>query len=72
MTYLWTKISGPGVVTFTDATNPLTHVTFSVAGVYILRLTVTNGAGVSFDEISIVIEAGCAPGVADPVLPSCF
>jgi len=72
MTYLWTKISGPGIVTFVDATNPTTHVDFSAPGAYVLRLTVTNGAGSSFDDVTIIIETGCAPSVSDPVLSNCL
>src|SRR6185436_2013230 len=35
----WSKVSGPGVVTFTNANQAATPASFSVAGTYVLRLT---------------------------------
>jgi hypothetical protein len=37
-TVLWSKVSGPGDVTFGNPSNPLTTATFSQSGVYRLRL----------------------------------
>lgn len=39
---LWEKTSGPGTVTFADATKLQTTATFSTGGVYFLRLTAKN------------------------------
>jgi len=33
----WTKVSGPGLVTFTEPTSPMSAATFSVPGNYVLR-----------------------------------
>jgi PKD repeat protein len=44
LTYGWTAVSGPGTVTFTDATAASTTATFSSAGSYTLRLTVSDSA----------------------------
>src|SRR5205823_2671715 len=41
MTYTWSKTSGPGTVTFADAQAATTTATFSVGGVYTLKLTAT-------------------------------
>jgi hypothetical protein len=35
----WTKVSGPGNVTFTSPSSASTGATFSTAGTYVLRLT---------------------------------
>ena len=39
LTATWTKVSGPGTVTFSDASAAQTKATFSVEGTYILRST---------------------------------
>lgn len=51
----WSQVSGPGVVTFADATSAITGITASVDGTYVLRLTAKDRAGnESFDEFSLV------------------
>jgi hypothetical protein len=49
----WTKISGPGTVTFTPANAASTIVTFSSAGTYVLRLSANDGLLSASDEIQI-------------------
>ena len=39
----WSKVSGPGTVAFTNASDPLTTATASLYGVYVLRWTISNG-----------------------------
>lgn len=61
LTYAWTKISGPGTVTFDDATDATTHADFETAGIYVLRLTVSDGSLSHYDEVQIhVFEAEAA------------
>ena len=48
LTTTWSKISGPGDVTFGDASAVDTTATFSVFGTYILRLTANDGDRVQF------------------------
>lgn len=43
VTNAWSKVSGPGTVTFASSTKTVTDVTFSVAGTYTVRLTSTDG-----------------------------
>ena len=52
---LWTQTSGPGTTTFVDATLGNTGVSFSSAGVYVLRLTVTEGTKTAYDEVSMTV-----------------
>lgn len=47
VTVLWTKISGPGEVTFADPAAINTTATFSVPGVYVLELVATDMEPVS-------------------------
>ncbi|MFC2101517.1 hypothetical protein ACFLS7_00820 [Bacteroidota bacterium] len=50
----WSQVSGPGTITFTDATSPGTAVTASVYGTYVLRWTISNGAcAESTDDMTI-------------------
>lgn len=60
ITYLWEKVSGPGTVTFVDATDPETDVTFEWPGTYVLKLTATNDAGSDEDDVTIVVTAPLA------------
>lgn len=55
ITSTWTKISGPGAVTFDDATNPTTTAHFTKSGVYVLRITGGNGVTTLTDDVQITI-----------------
>lgn len=39
----WSKVSGPGIVTFANPNSAQTTATFSVAGTYVLKLTASDG-----------------------------
>ncbi|WP_343694339.1 gliding motility-associated C-terminal domain-containing protein [Flavobacterium sp.] len=53
---IWTQISGPTIVGFTNETSPTTTVTGTVSGTYVLEWTVSNGnCTVSSDTITIII-----------------
>ena len=53
LTYAWSKVSGPGNVTFGSTTNPNTTATFSAIGSYVLRLTADDGGLTNFDDIKV-------------------
>ncbi|RYE36184.1 MAG: hypothetical protein EOP48_29800, partial [Sphingobacteriales bacterium] len=54
-TYLWTKVSGPGLVTFGSAALEDSTVSVDTDGTYVLRLSVTDSAGnTAFDEMTLV------------------
>jgi hypothetical protein len=59
---LWTKISGPGTVTFSGAANPLSTATVSLYGTYVLRWTITNGSCNTFDEVTIAYAEAANAG----------
>ena len=52
-TLAWTKISGPGTVTFADPTLATTSATFSATGNYVLRLTATTAAGSGSADLTV-------------------
>jgi hypothetical protein len=56
VTTTWTKVSGPGTVTFANASALSTTATFSVAGTYTLRLTASDSALSSTDDIVITVN----------------
>jgi len=56
VTTLWSVVSGPGTVTFADARAAATTASFSTAGVYVLRLTASDGALTAFDETTITVS----------------
>ena len=54
-TSLWTKVSGPGVVLFGDASAVDTTATFTQAGTYVLRLAADDSYAQTFDEVTITV-----------------
>ena len=56
LTSEWTKISGPGVVTFTDATSPVTDALFSEPGTYVLQLEASDGYLTVADRATITVD----------------
>lgn len=67
-TFLWSKVSGPGDVTFTTPTALATHVNFTKNGVYELRITATIGSLSTWDNIILtVLNLEALPG-SNPVL----
>jgi hypothetical protein len=53
LTLTWSKVSGPGTVTFAPANTANSAATFSVAGTYVLRLTANDGQFVGTDDVTV-------------------
>ena len=53
---MWTQMSGPGTVGFTDATILNTSALFPSAGVYVLKLFATDGELSSEDTVTFIVE----------------
>jgi hypothetical protein len=51
----WSKVSGPGTVTFLNANAVSSSATFSTAGTYDLRLTATDGALQTTSDVTIIV-----------------
>jgi hypothetical protein len=61
LTTLWSKISGPGSVTFGDPTAVDTTASFSEAGTYVLRLSASDSGLSAFDELTITVNPANQP-----------
>ena len=57
LAYSWSKVSGPGTVTFTDAFVEDTTASFSLPGSYVLRLTVSDSDKAATDDVTITVNA---------------
>ena len=53
----WTRLSGPGTVTFSNPTNESTTAVFSRSGIYELRLTASDSVLTGSDDLIITIDA---------------
>jgi hypothetical protein len=53
----WTKVSGPGTVSFGNASSAVTTAAFSLAGTYTLRLTATDTALSTSDNVVFVVNS---------------
>ncbi len=58
----WSKFSGPGTVTFSSPSTVNTSASFSSAGIYVLRLTATDGSATVFRDLNVTVIA--PPGFA--------
>ncbi|MEA3502770.1 MAG: hypothetical protein U9R47_08350, partial [Actinomycetota bacterium] len=65
-TTVWSLVSGPGAVTFGDATAEDTSVSFSVAGTYVLGLVADDGELSGEATVTIVVEEEAAPPPPPP------
>lgn len=72
VTTTWSKVSGPGTVTFANASSRTTTATFSTAGAYVLRLTANDGALSATDDVAITVSAAgtspCSSLCANPTV----
>jgi len=68
VTAAWSAVSGPGTVTFGNASNASTTASFGAAGTYVLRLTANDGAASASADVTIQVAA--APVNTSPGLTS--
>jgi len=57
VTTTWSKVSGPGTVTFGNANATATTAAFSAPGTYLLRLRANDGSLSTTDDVSITVQA---------------
>jgi hypothetical protein len=62
----WSKVSGPGTVTFGNAVQVDTTASFTKAGTYVLRLTANDSVLQAFDEVIITVGASDFTVIALP------
>jgi hypothetical protein len=63
LTYAWSKVSGAGTVTFSNGAALATTATFSATGTYVLRLSVSDGALTSTDDLTVIVNQALSPGL---------
>jgi regulation of enolase protein 1 (concanavalin A-like superfamily) len=56
LTQEWTKVSGPGTVTFETPNLPATAALFSASGTYVLRLTASDGQQSTSDDVTVHVN----------------
>jgi subtilisin family serine protease len=61
---LWSRVSGPGTVTFTNAQQLSTTASFSVPGIYVLRLTANDGELSSYNDVQLTVNPSLLPIVS--------
>ena len=72
LTYAWTQSSGPGTATFESPTAATSAVTFSANGVYVLKVSVTDGQFTVSDQITVIVGSAVVPAdwLAHDLTPS--
>ena len=63
----WTRVSGPGTVTFGNSASANTSAQFSVAGTYVLRLSASDGELESSDELTVSVIQPVQTPVSTPI-----
>jgi RHS repeat-associated protein len=56
LTVSWSKVSGPGTITFSNPNEETTTASFSAAGTYVLRLTANDSQVSNFGEVTITVN----------------
>jgi hypothetical protein len=64
----WSTVSGPAAVTFGASGAASTSASFPTAGTYVLRLSATDGALTSSDDVTVVVKQAAASGGATGTL----
>ncbi len=65
----WSQVSGPGNVTFANSNSAATQVSFSVDGIYVLRLTAGDSVYTASDEVTLTVNAAIPPPVVQLTSP---
>ncbi|MGO8837917.1 MAG: PKD domain-containing protein [Limisphaerales bacterium] len=56
-TVVWSQVNGPGTVTFSDPSNPMTLAAFNTNGIYRLRLYASDSFFSCGDELLVTVDA---------------
>jgi hypothetical protein len=67
----WTKVSGPGTVTFADAGQPSTTATFGAGGRYVLRLAANDSHLTGSDDLTVTVNEAPAVNAGPDQTASC-
>ncbi len=64
----WSEISGPGTVAFANASSTNTTATFSTNGVYVLKLSASDGVSSNSSTVTITVEQAPVVALATPAI----
>ena len=64
LTSAWTRVSGPGSVSFANPSAIDTTASFTMAGTYVLRLTANDGALSTGDDVTVTVNPPPSSGQA--------
>ena len=67
-TMTWTRVSGPGAVTFADASAATTTAQFSAPGEYVLQVMADNGTAKATSTLNVKVELPPPPAQLAPVV----
>jgi len=67
-TMAWSKVSGPGTVTFADPKAAVTTATFSATGDYVLKAVADNGSTKAESVLAVKVELPPPPAQLTPVV----
>ena len=62
MTLSWTRVSGPGTVTFSAPAAAVPNATFSAAGTYVLQLSASDSALSTTDTVTVTVNPAAGGG----------
>src|SRR5256712_13398758 len=65
LTTTWSQVSGPGTVSFSNASALNSTATFSASGAYVLRLTASDGALAASDDVAVTVNPAPAQLAAE-------
>ena len=68
-TATWSKVSGPGAVTFSNAGNSTVTADFSEVGVYVLRLSADDSHLTTADEVTVTVNSSVPPPLVSIISP---
>ena len=67
VTSTWSKVSGPGTVTFASPASPTTTASFGAAGSYVLQLSATDSALTTSDQLTVNVAPSGGGGTPTAV-----
>lgn len=63
----WTKLSGPGTVSFDDPNAEDVTAVFSADGNYVLRLTANDGENITSEDVAVAVQTVVEPLIFNPI-----
>jgi len=70
LTLSWSRVSGPGVVTFSDPSVPDPTASFSLPGSYLLELRASDGERIGADQLRITVASSSSAPFVDSFTPA--